>query len=141
MIGFRRRHLLIALGALLACLVLASVAAARAGLIRFSGRTNQGFPVRLSSDSHHVYLIRIKVKLRCRNGGLLYDDLSDFEAAHLRANGRFNDLQFGPSDEVHWRGAVRGRKVHGSVRVKDHLKNAVHCDSGNVAFTAHSVAR
>jgi len=128
---------LIALLGVAVCVALLGAAvtsAASGGEGRFSGKTAQGYPLRLAADQHHAQLIRVKVKLRCRDGGLLYDDLSDFEAADLR-NGRFDDLQRGSGDEVHWRGSFNGDTARGSIRVKDKLKNGVRCDSGTVGFT------
>ena len=124
----------------LACLTLLGLflalpATAPAAGNRFSGHTAQGFSLRARLAGKQIFLVRVKVKLRCRDGGLLYDDLSDFEASRLRRGGRFADVQFGPSDEVHWQGRVNGARLHGNLRVKDRLGNGVRCDSGTVRFT------
>lgn len=132
----RRRRLpalLVALAILL--MALASPAAATGG--RYAGKTAQGLPIRVRVDGggHRIFLVRVKVKLRCRDGGLLYDDLSDFEASSVRSGGRFADLQLGPSDEVRWKGKLKGDRVRGSLRVKDKVAGGVQCDSGTVRFT------
>lgn len=139
----RLRYRLMPVGAIVVCGLFAAtaLAASGGGRTRFAGQTAQGYPVRITADRHHVNLVRVKVKLRCRNGGLLYDDLSDFQPAALRSDGRFNDLQLGPTDEVHWRGRLNGAKVRGSIRVKDKLKNGVRCDSGNVGFAGDQLGK
>jgi hypothetical protein len=111
-----------------------SPAAATGGAYR--GKTAQGFHLRVRLDGRRdrIFLVRVKVKLRCRDGGLLYDDLSDFEASRLKADGRFADMQIGPSDEVRWWGRVHGNRVRGSLRVKDKVAGGVRCDSGTVRF-------
>jgi hypothetical protein len=131
----RLRHRAVALALAVLCVALSGVlAAAAGGTSRYTGKTSQGYPIHVTADRQHAELIRVKVKLRCRDGGLLFDDLSDFEPADLRPNGRFDDLQFGRTDEVHWQGRLNGPRVRGSIRVKDRLKNGVRCDSGNVRF-------
>lgn len=134
----RLRQPSVFLVAILFCLAVVgpALAGTAKGGGRFVGKTAQGYPVHLGADQRQISLIRIKVKLRCRNGGLLFDDLSDFESAALRRNGRFNDIQHGTTDEVHWRGGFNGAKVSGSIRVEDRLKDGVRCDSGNVRFSA-----
>lgn len=134
-----RRHRLltaIAMIAGIALLVASATALARhrAVVHRYDGKTEQGFRLRVSAKGQRIYLVRFKAKLRCHDGSLLYDDLSDFEATRLRRGGRFADLQFGPSDEVQWQGRLRGGRVRGSLRVRDKLKNGVSCDSGTVRF-------
>jgi hypothetical protein len=139
----RLRHRVAFPAAFVVCVLLmgSALAAADRGSARFIGKTDQGYSLHFTLDGNQVDLIRVKVKLRCRNGGLLYDDLSDFEPAALRPNGRFNDLQFGSTDEVHWRGSLKGAKARGSIRVKDKLKSGVRCDSGNVGFVARSARK
>jgi hypothetical protein len=133
----RPRHRLVLFATVLVCVALAGGTAAASGArSRFVGKTAQGYPLHLLRDAHRVLLVRVKVKLRCRNGGLLYDDLSDFEPAGLRPNGHFDDIQLGPTDEVHWRGEVRGDELRATIRVKDSLRTGVSCDSGVVKVTA-----
>jgi len=100
----------------------------------FKGKTAQNYNIRVTVIGKRVYLIRFKIRLRCLDGGILFDDLSDFEATRLRAKGRFADLQFGSTDEVRWRGRLRGRTVRGMLRVKDKVRGSVPCDSGQVGF-------
>jgi len=142
-VSARLRHRPAFLAAFVVCAVLmgAALAVADRGSGRFTGKTKQGYDLHFSLDRNQVDLIRVKVKLRCRNGGLLYDDLSDFEPAALSPSGRFDDLQLGSTDEVHWRGVVNGARARGSIRVKDKLKSGVRCDSGNVGFVARSAQR
>lgn len=101
------------------------------------GKTAQKLNIAISlRGQHQLRLLRVKVRLRCRDGGLLYDDLSDFEPTRLRPGGRFADLQVGPTDRVSWRGRLRGGRIVGRIRVTDRLRNGVPCDSGAVSFTA-----
>ena len=103
---------------------------------RYSGKTAQKFHLSVETGKGTITLLRFKIRLRCRDGSLLFDDLSDFEPARLRGGGRFSDLQAGPTDEVVWRGRLGGTKVSGIVRVRDELKSGVPCDSGSVGFAA-----
>jgi hypothetical protein len=130
----RRRTIILALVACLAVWAPGAAAAARGG--RYVGKTAQGYKLRarLGGAGERLFLVRFKVKLRCRDGGLLFDDLSDFEATEVESGGRFADLQLGPSDEVSWRGRVKGKRISGSLRVKDKVAGGVQCDSGTVRF-------
>jgi hypothetical protein len=130
-----------ALLALLACALLAW-APAGAGAAVFKGRTAQKFKISIApAGRHRIKLLRFKIRLRCRDGSLLYDDLSDFEPARVRGDGRFGDFQKGPSDEVIFRGRVGKGKITGRLRVRDKLKNGVPCDSGTVGFATRQVRR
>lgn len=104
----------------------------------FRGRTKQDKRIQLAVSRSRITLVRVKVQLRCHDGGLLYDDLSDFEATELRRGSRFSDVQVGPSDEVHLQGRVRGRGVRGKLRVQDTLRGGIRCDSGFVPFSART---
>lgn len=124
--------LLLALAVAIACIPTEEAEALRGA--RYVGKTAQKFRITMKVGKRHIQLLRFKIRLRCRDGGLLFDDLSDFEPARLRRKGRFADLQFGPTDEVITRGRVRGSRVTGKIRVKDKLKNGIRCDSGSVRF-------
>lgn len=107
---------------------------------RYTGKTAQKFTITLSVGERRIQMLRFKIRLRCRDGSLLFDDLSDFEPARLKRGGRFSDLQFGPTDEVIARGRVGKGRVSGKLRVRDKLANGVPCDSGAVGFSAAPVA-
>lgn len=102
----------------------------------YRGSTAQKNTIRLSVTSKAVTLRRVTIRLRCLDGGVLYDDLEDFEPSPLRRRGRFSDVQFGAGDVVRWRGRVRRGSVRGKIRVKDRLESGVSCDSGFVGFAA-----
>jgi len=123
---------------LAACALLAVVAisAAQAPTGAYRGTTEQNRKVQLRVTAHTVTLIRLKIRLRCLDGSILYDDLSDFAPTRLQTRGRFADVQVGPTDEVLWRGRVRARSVRGKLRVKDKVAGNVSCDSGFVGFAA-----
>ena len=100
----------------------------------FKGKTAQKFRIQLSVEPGSVTLVRVKVRLRCLDGGVLYDDLSDFQFSPLRSRGRFADLQYGTTDVVRWRGRVRKGSVRGKLRVRDRGESGATCDSGFVGF-------
>lgn len=122
-----------------AVLVASAGAAGEAGTYR--GKTAQKMRIQASVAGQSVTLVRVKVRLRCLDGGVLYDDLSDFQPSPLRSRGRFSDVQYGPGDVVHWRGRVRSRSLRGKIRVRDRLDNGVTCDSGFVGFAARPIRR
>lgn len=105
----------------------------------YRGKTAQKLKLQLSVSSGEITLIRFKVTMLCRDGSLLHGDLSDFEGSALTHSGGFADTQYGPTDSVHWKGRLRGRKVSGSLRVTDRLSGGVRCDSGLVGFSARRV--
>jgi hypothetical protein len=133
-----RRLLPVALAALALCLAAASSSPAATTKAHgpFGGKTAQGFKIRTRIAGRSLYLVRVKVKLRCHDGGLLYDDLSDFEASALDASGNFSDVQFGLSDEVSWKGRLKKNRLQGTLRVTDKVEGGVKCDSGTVHFSA-----
>jgi hypothetical protein len=138
----RRRHLLpVALLAFAILLAASSPLVAAATNGTYGGKTAQGFKITARVAGSRVYLIRVKVKLRCHDGGLLYDDLSDFEATPLSSSSTFTDAQFGPSDEVRWQGRLKAGKVRGSLRVNDKVSGGVRCDSGTVDFAIRRSSR
>jgi hypothetical protein len=130
-----RRFSASVLAAVALCLVALPALGAAATNGTYAGKTGQGFNIHARVAGSHIYLIRVKARLRCHDGGLLYDDLSDFEATPLDRTGNFTDVQFGPSDEVQWRGHLKGSQIRGSVRVKDKVTGGIACDSGTVRFS------
>jgi hypothetical protein len=136
----RRCFLAVALAAIVLCLAASASLAATTNNGAYGGKTAQGFRLRARVEGGRITLIRVKVKLRCHDGGLLYDDLSDFEPSPMRSDGSFTDVQFGPSDEVSWTGHVRKDRLKGSLRVTDKVEGGVKCDSGTVTFSAAGVA-
>jgi hypothetical protein len=133
----RARRLLtsVVLAVLVLCVAASPSLGAAAANGTYAGKTAQGFKLRARIAGKQIFLVRVKVKLRCHDGGLLYDDLSDFEATPLDSTGAFTDVQFGPSDEVKWKGQLKDNRVHGIVRVTDKVTGGVQCDSGSVGFT------
>lgn len=132
----------IAVGGVLACLVVAALASApteaatKAGkttLLR--GRTGQQQRVKLKLSARSLQLIRFNIELRCHDGSILIDEESDFVRTPLRRNGSFGEVQTGSTDTVMIRGHVRGRGIKGRLRVKDRL-GKTRCDSRWVRFTA-----
>lgn len=113
----------------------APVGADAAGQSVYQGKTAQSFKIRVAVGDQTLDLIRFKIRLRCLDGSVLLDDLSDFEPTRLRAKGRFADIQFGPTDEVRWKGRLRGSRIRGIVRVRDTVRGNVPCDSGQIGFS------
>lgn len=102
----------------------------------YRGKSAQGRPIQIATSPGQITLVRFKVKMLCRDGSLLFGDASDFQASALRANGAFADTQYGASDVVGFKGRVKGKKISGTLRVKDRLQSGVRCDSQPVSFTA-----
>lgn len=98
------------------------------------GTTGQKRPVKLVVRHGSIDMIRFVAKLRCRDGTVLTDYESGFEPTPLRGN-RFRDHQEGSTDDVWFRGKVRGKRVSGSIRVRDKL-GKVRCDSRWFSFKA-----
>lgn len=130
------RRALLCAGILTLCVSLLGTGTVLALGSRYGGKTDQGMKLRARVEGRRLYLVRVKVRLRCRDGGLLYDDLSDFEATPVDRRRRFADVQFGPSDEVRWRGRLSGRTISGTLRVRDKVASGARCDSGAVGFSA-----
>lgn len=128
----RSLSLLFLTALLIAALSIQSASGAHLGVYR--GKTAQKLSIQLSASKGKITLIRFKVKMLCRDGSLLYGDLSDFEASPLKPNGRFSDTQYGPTDTVSWSGHLHAKKVSGTLEVKDRLEGGVRCDSGAVGF-------
>ena len=130
-------------GALLACALLAAngVIAGAAPKRVFKGSTAQDRGIRVAVAPRSIQIKRFKIELRCKDGSLLILDESGFLRTPVRRNGRFRDVQHGRSDTVFIRGEMRGKAVHGRLRVKDRLKNGVRCGSRWVRFTARPRGR
>jgi hypothetical protein len=75
------------------------------------------------------------IALRCSDGSVLVDFESGFVPTKLGRNGRVHDHQFGSTDEVWVRGRLGGRRLRGTVRVRDRWGSA-RCDSHWVRFHA-----
>ncbi len=129
------------IGALLVCaLVVAAEGAPFAGAAPkrlYKGKTAQKRTVRITQRGHSLKLRHFTAQLRCKGGARLIVDESGFKRTRIRNGGKFNDVQVGNTDEVFFRGAVRGKLVHGKIRVKDRLhKRGPRCASKWVGFRA-----
>jgi hypothetical protein len=107
----------------------------------YRGKTAQKRPIQIAASPRQITPIRFKARMLCRDGSLLFGDLSDFEPTPLTSTGRFTDIQHGHTDTVIWRGRVTGQKLSGILRVKDRLPSGVRCDSGLVRFSAKQAGR
>jgi hypothetical protein len=129
------------LGAILVCALLGAEGSTLAGAAQkrvLKGRTAQGKRVRLAVDGGHVDMLHFKARLRCRNGTVLIVDESGFLPTPLRGAG-FSDRQVGSTDQVFFRGRVRGRAVQGRLRVTDRLsRHGARCASRWIGFSAHA---
>jgi hypothetical protein len=129
------------IGALLVCaLVLAAEGAPLAGAAPkrlYKGKTAQKRPVRITRSGHTIKLRHFTAALRCKNGARLIVTESGFQRTPLKGS-RFNDVQVGNTDEVFFRGAVRGKVIVGRLRVTDHLrgKRSPRCASKWLKFRA-----
>jgi len=129
------------IGALMVCaLALAAEGAPLVGAAPkrvYKGKTAQKRPVLITRSGQTIELRRFSAALRCKNGARLIVTESGFQRTPLRG-GRFNDVQVGSTDEVFFRGAVRGKAVVGRLRVKDHLKGkrSPRCASKWLKFRA-----
>ncbi len=129
------------IGATMVCaLVVAAVGAPFAGAAPkrlYKGKTTQKRPVRITKRGGSIKLRHFTAALRCKNGARLIVGESGFQRTHLKG-GRFSDVQVGSTDEVLFRGAVRGRAIAGKIRVKDHLrgKHSPRCASKWLHFKA-----
>lgn len=142
----RGRIGIVGLAALLACALSVPISQAAkrhsASHVTYRGKSAQGRPIRVSTSPGRITLIHFKAKLLCRDGSLLFGDASEFEPTRLKRGGRFADVQYGKTDVVSWKGrASRGKKVVGTLEVKDRLQSGVRCDSGPVRFMAKRKGR
>jgi len=103
----------------------------------YKGKTAQKRPVRITMRGNTLKLRHFTAALRCRNGVRLIVSESGFVRTPIRRNGRFRDVQVGRTDEVFFKGRVRGKVVRGKVRVKDRLhKRGPRCASKWIGFRA-----
>jgi len=131
----------LAIGAMMVCaLMLAVEGAPLAGAAPkrvYKGKTAQKRPVRITMRGNTLKLRHFTAALRCRNGVRLIVSESGFVRTPIRRNGRFRDVQVGRTDEVFFKGRVRGKVVRGKVRVKDRLhKRGTRCASKWIGFRA-----
>ncbi|HEU4905953.1 MAG TPA: hypothetical protein VFT19_07535 [Solirubrobacterales bacterium] len=131
----------LAIGAMMVCaLMLAVEGAPLAGAAPkrvYKGKTAQKRPVRITMRGNTLKLRHFTAALRCRNGVRLIVSESGFVRTPIRRNGRFRDVQVGKTDEVFFKGRVRGKLVRGKVRVKDRLhKRGPRCASKWIGFRA-----
>lgn len=131
----------LAIGAMMVCaLMLAVEGAPLAGAAPkrvYKGKTAQKRPVRITMRGNTLKLRHFTAALRCRNGVRLIVSESGFVRTPIRRNGRFRDVQVGRTDEVFFKGRVRGKLVRGKVRVKDRLhKRGPRCASKWIGFRA-----
>lgn len=130
------------IGAAMVCaLILAAVGAPFAGAAPkrlYKGKTVQKRPVRITKRGNSIKMRHFTAALRCRNGARLVVGESGFQRTHLQHGNRFSDVQLGNTDEVFFRGAVRGKVVVGRLRVKDHLRgrHSPRCASKWLKFRA-----
>jgi len=130
------------IGAAMVCaLILAAVGAPLAGAAPkrlYKGKTTQKRPVRITKRGNSIKMRHFTAALRCHNGARLIVGESGFQRTHLLNGNRFSDAQVGSTDEVLFRGAVRGKVVVGRLRVKDHLrgKHSPRCASKWIHFRA-----
>jgi hypothetical protein len=126
-----------------ACLILSYIAtaipaalalAAPGGGGSYVGKTGQHRAIRLQASAKQVRLRSFAVELKCRDGSVLVDQESGFEATPLHG-AKFHDKQFGSTDTVIFAGKVRGRKAIGTLKVRDRV-GKVRCSSPTVRFTA-----
>jgi hypothetical protein len=128
----------IAVGGILAWMMVTALATAPAeGSTKtlLKGKTAQKRVVRMRVWGHALQIVRFSIELKCRDGSLLIDEESGFVRTPIRRNGSFGEVQTGSTDTVMIRGHVKGKAIHGSLRVKDRLGKS-RCDSRWVGFTA-----
>jgi hypothetical protein len=103
----------------------------------YKGKTAQKRPVRITMRGDSLKLRHFVARLKCRNGVNLIVQESGFVRTPVRRNGRFKDVQVGKTDEVFFKGRVRGKVVRGKLRVKDRLhKRGPRCASKWINFRA-----
>ena len=128
----------IAVGGILACMMVTALATAPAkGSTKtlFKGKTAQKRVVKMRAWDSALQIVRFNIELKCRDGSVLIDEESGFVRTPIRRNGSFSEVQTGSTDTVMIRGRVKGKAIHGSLRVKDRLGKS-RCDSRWVGFTA-----
>ena len=121
---------------LLAGGVTATAAAAPGGT--YDGRTAQGHKIKIRKKGNRaIKLVRFNAELNCRDGSALLLQESGFMWTKLRGNGRFNDVQYGRTDTVRFKGKATKRRISGKVRLEDRLgKKKIRCTSRWIKFNA-----
>jgi hypothetical protein len=114
-------------------LVGSALAAGKTGT--FAGKTAQHRNIKLKVSAGQVKLLNFSIELKCRDGSVLVDTESGFQATKL-SGGKFSDSQVGSTDTVTYSGKVSGSKATGTVKVTDKL-GKVKCNSPKVKFTVH----
>ncbi len=99
------------------------------------GHTRQGRTIRVAVQPNRVRFKNFSIKLRCSGGYVLVDQESGFLPTRLGSSGRFNDVQFGSTDEVRFSGRLTRKAVTGKIRVRDKLGKH-KCSSPWVKFNA-----
>ena len=112
-----------------------AAAATHGGRTQLRGRTAQKRTIKVAMHGNRIQLKHFTARLRCQGGATLIDAESGFQPTRTRG-GHFNDAQVGSTDEVLFRGKVRGHRINGKIRVKDRLGKK-KCDSRWVKFAAH----
>ncbi|HVT00339.1 MAG TPA: hypothetical protein VHE08_07475 [Solirubrobacterales bacterium] len=101
---------------------------------KYVGKTRQHRAIRLKANAKRVRMQGFSIELHCRDGSLLIDQESGFEPSTLK-RGKFNDTQYGSTDTVIYKGKVQGKKITGTLKVRDRV-GKVKCSSPTVKFTA-----
>lgn len=113
----------------------AATAASKSRGSQLHGKTSQGRQIRLKASAGKVQLKHFTIQLRCRGGAILIDEESGFLPSKVGRGGKIHDVQVGSTDEVLFRGRLKGSKLRGKIRVRDKLEGK-RCDSKWVKFTA-----
>ncbi len=112
-----------------------AAAATHGGRKLLRGQTAQKRTIKVAMHGNSIQLKHFTARLRCGGGATLIDAESGFQSTRTHG-GHFNDAQVGSTDEVLFKGKVRGHKINGKIRVKDKLGKK-RCDSRWVKFVAH----
>jgi hypothetical protein len=126
---------LLVVGLAVCSLIAAEAASGESSRGLMKGRTAQGRAIHLAQRGKRVKIRHFSIQLRCSDGSVLVDLESGFVPTRVGRNGRVHDHQFGSTDEVWVRGRLRGRRLRGTVRVRDRWGSA-RCDSRWVRFHA-----
>lgn len=118
--------------ALAAAVVAPNAVAGHGGGVK-KGHTAQGRKIRVKFYRRFVEIKNFSIKLHCKGGYKLIDLESGFLPSPLRGHNHIRDRQKGSTDVVLIRGRLTRRRVHGAIRVRDHLGKH-RCDSHWVRF-------
>jgi hypothetical protein len=122
----------------LACVLLLAVSAVVADAATkrtFKGKTAQGKAISFTVTGKSLASLKFTIDLPCSDGSTLTDVQSGFQATTLGKKNRFSDDQVGKTDEVVFKGQVKGKKVKGSLTVTDQLNSSVKCGPKTVKFS------